>query len=136
MLKRLKRVQEKGIYKETRQLFKLLKSKGKIIAVASKGWCHEISLKYLKELKLDMYIDNFQIFPTGNDKEYPYKFIDRHDKRYHLFNIFNKYNISPEHVVFFDDNKIIIDNLRKNIPSLDSIHIENGIKIEYIIPFL
>ena len=130
-----KKLKKKNTY-DTLEIFQMLKNNEKIIALASKCWYPDISKKYLKFFNFDKYIDNYQLFPTGPDKEYPYKLIERHDKQYHIYNILNKYNFNIEDCVFFDDNQDIIKNLNKTIPKLTCIYITKGISINDVIPYL
>lgn len=127
---------KKLLFKDTIPVIKLLKHNNKIICIASKCWYPNLSIKYLEYSGINKYINNHQLFPTGINKEYPYKLIDRYDKQYHIYNILNKYNIDSRECVYFDDNIKIINNLKKNINNMESIHIKKGIKLHNILDYL
>lgn len=128
-------VKEK-LFKDTKIIFQKLKENNKIIATASKGWYRDITIKYLKFAELYDFIDQNEIFPTGENKKYPFKLIKKNDKKYHILNILENYNIDFNEIIYFDDNINIINNLKIDFPLITYIHCDQGLKLEYLDKFI
>lgn len=108
------------LYEDVKAIFEHIKSKKKIIAIASRTSAPNIAREFIERFKLSAFIDIQEIYPTG--------------KRAHLSRIIDLSNTKPNQIVFFDDEMRNIRDVQSM--GIESIHIKNGICMKHLNPYL